>query len=163
MPQSYFKKLKRIKSDCGFATLSYLLVSVMVLGLVMLLLEFYRIYTVKQNLDIELSRAVNIALDLSMMDIYRRDHELELDVGDAIDSFYSYLHNELKLDGNLINRDASGNEVFELVIDDLFIQGSPPVIRLRASILIKPTYFGNMYLSKIKFPVRAASHNRSLL
>ena len=153
----------RRKSEQGNTTLGYMLASVALLGVVLLLLEFYKVYTVKQNIDIELSRAVNIALDLSMMDIYRRDHVLVLDEGVARDSFFSYLHTELNLDGNLVYRDEGGKEIFELDIETLFIQGEPPIISMRGSIVFRPTYFGNMYLGHIRFPVRAGSHNKRIL
>ena len=152
----------RLRKENGVMSLGYMLASLLILGIILLLFEFYRIYTIKQNLDVELSRAVNIALDLSMMDIYRRDHQLELDAGSAKDHLFSYLNNELKLDGNLRYHDSKGKEVFELNIDDLFIQKAPPVIKLRVSVIIKPTYFGNMYLDNIRFTVKAASQNNRI-
>jgi hypothetical protein len=153
---------EKFKKEDGYFFLGHLMTAFFILGVLMLLTEMYRIYTIKQNVDIELSRAVNIALDLSMMDIYRRDHALELDPGIARASFYSYLHDDLKLDGSLSYRDSSGREIFSLDIQDLIIQASPPVIKLNAGIEFKPSYFGNFYLTYIRLPVRAASQNKRI-
>ena len=142
--------------------MGYLLASLLIFCIILLLLEFYRIHTIKQGVDIELSRTVNIALDLSMMDLYRRDRQLELDVAVAREQVFSYLHTELELDGNLRYYDGSGNEVFELVIDELYILGSPPTIRLSGGVYIRPTYFGNMYLNMVRFPVKVASQNKRI-
>ena len=153
---------KTRKNENGMTTLNYLFMSLVIFGVILLLFEFYRIYTIKQNVDIELSRAVNTAVDLSMMDIYRRDHVSELDAGLASDSFHSYLNNELMLDRNLIYHDDSGNEIFELDIEELSIQKSPPLIKVQGRITFRPTYFGNIYLDYIHFPVKAASHNKRM-
>jgi hypothetical protein len=150
----------KLRKEGGFFTVGYLLIAFAILGVLLLISELFRIHTIKQNVDIELSRAVNIALDLSMMDIYRRDHELELDIDAARASFYSYLRDDLQLDRSLSYRDSDGKEIFSLYIQELTIQASPPVIKLRASIEFKPTYFGNMYFKYIRLPVKAASQNK---
>lgn len=36
--------------------------------------EFYHIFTVKEYIDTELSRALNIATDYAMLDEYRMEH-----------------------------------------------------------------------------------------
>ncbi|MCL2146378.1 MAG: hypothetical protein FWH52_01100 [Synergistaceae bacterium] len=154
--------LRYLRNESGMTSLGYLLVSFVVLGVFLLLFEFYRIYAVIQNVEIELSRAANIAVDLSMMDLYRRDHILELDSGLARESFYSYLYTEMQLDRNLRRYDDRGNEAFWLNIEELFIQSSPPELRLRASISMRPTYFGNIFLENMRFPLKAASQNKRL-
>ena len=153
---------RSFRSESGMATFGFLFASFLALGVFLLLFEFYRIYTIVQNVDIELSRAVNIAVDLSMMDEYRRDRELVLDVDKAYESFYSYLHSELKLDGNHVFHDKNGKAVFRLEISDLAILAAPPGIRARAHIELRPTYFGNFYLDSMRFPVGAASQNRRI-
>jgi hypothetical protein len=131
-----------------------------ILAAALLLFELYRAYTIRQSVEVELSRAVNTAVDLAMSDLHRQDHLSELNAGEAYAYFYQYLHENMALSGDLRAYDARGGELYALRIDALDIERSPPNIRVRALIALKPAFLGGTLFGEFTLPVRGRSINR---
>ena len=143
-----------LKSTKGSAMLGAVIACMVIAVFATLLLEWHRVYTVKENIDRELSRAVNLAIDLSMDDTSRGYHSSKINADNARNEFYSYLENDMNLGGSL--RDP--NDEFGLVIENLDIQSNPPSISVIGHVELKAGYFSMM--PKVNIPVKAKSRNR---
>ena len=143
-----------LKSTKGSAMLGAVIACMVIAVFATLLLEWHRVYTVKENMDRELSRAVNLAIDLSMDDTARGYHSSKIDTQIARNEFYSYLENDMNLGGAL----SGPNDEFRLFIESLDIQPDPPSISVTGHIELKAGYFSIM--PKINIPVKAKSRNR---
>ena len=83
--------------------------------------EFYHIFTVKEYIDTELSRALNIATDYAMLDEYRMEHISMIHIPTATAEFESYLHNEMKLNSSN-ERVEDGKVKYKLIIQNTNIK-----------------------------------------
>jgi hypothetical protein len=128
----------------------------------LLVCEFYYAFNVRQGVDIELTRAVNIAVDLSMSDAHRQDRILELDAGAAYERFREYLHYDMRLSGSYEARSAKGDCLYALEFDEISVNPSPPGMRVSASVSVRPLFLGRIAPAGIRFPVRCSSVNRRI-
>lgn len=60
--------------------------------------EYYRIYILQQDIEYQLQRAVNCAVEYAMGDSYRQDKIVNLNVPFASQEFYKYLSEDVGLD-----------------------------------------------------------------
>ncbi|WP_313559183.1 hypothetical protein, partial [Ruminiclostridium cellobioparum] len=100
------KIYKLISNNKGTSAVGVILACIIIVFGTVLILEVFRYYSVKDSMDKELSRAVNIAIDIAMDDNKRKIHVSSIDEDIAAQEFYSYLIDELKLDDELIYDDG---------------------------------------------------------
>ena len=128
----------------------------------MLASEFIYMFNVKQGVEIELSRAVNTAVDLSMSDLHRQDHILELDAGIAYDQFFSYLRNDMSLNPQLELWSRRGACLYSLEIGAIEIINSPPSVRAMGFVAPRPLFLSRIAPAPIKFAISVSSANRRI-
>ena len=145
---------------CGGAGAGVLLMFAITITAFLLICEFYYAFTVKQGIDIELSRAANTAVDLAMSDAHRQDRLSEMDVSAAYDRFYDYLYNDMNLSSRLEAHSRNGEVVYSLEINSVSIEPSPPSIRATATVIMHPAFLGRAIPAPIRFTVRCTSTNR---
>lgn len=90
-------KRKIVKKECDGILLTMIIVFVVV-TLSVMIGEFYRIHLLQQDIEYQLQRTVNCAVEYSMGDSYRQDKIVNLDVGEAKREFYTYLQDDVGLD-----------------------------------------------------------------
>ena len=90
-------KRKYVKKECDGILLTMIIVFVVV-TLSVTVGEFYRIHLLQQDIEYQLQRTVNCAVEYSMGDSYRQDKIVNLDVGEAKREFYTYLQDDVGLD-----------------------------------------------------------------
>lgn len=90
-------KRKFVKKECDGILLTMIIVFVVV-TLSVMIGEFYRIHLLQQDIEYQLQRTVNCAVEYSMGDSYRQDKIVNLDVGKAKREFYTYLQDDVGLD-----------------------------------------------------------------
>jgi hypothetical protein len=152
---------RRLCGSEGFTGVGALLALAVVMIAFLFVCEFFRAYSIKQGMDIELARAANTAADLAMSDLYRQDHLSQLDEGAARDWFYAYLRDDMGLtEGAWEARGADGGVVYALEIERLEIERVPPRIRVSAEVSVRPAFLGGVFPGSIRLPVRASSVNR---
>ena len=121
--------------------------------------EFYYMFTVKEHIDTELSRALNIATDSAMLDEYRMEHISMIHIPTAVNEFDSYLHNEMKL--NASNERVEGGKVkYKLVITDTQIEQSPASYQVSGYVRVKPVLLSNLVPIDIDIPFKAKARNQ---
>ena len=147
-------------STSGIAAVG-LMVGLAVVFIVFLgVIECYRLFTVRTSIEEELGRAVNVAADTAMLDIYRRERVSELDPAVASIAFYKYLDESMDSSGDLALYDEKGKLVLKLYIEQLKIVSEPPSVQARGSVGIRPLFIGELFTDEIRLTVRGRSVNR---
>jgi hypothetical protein len=150
----------RAPRDSGSAALGFMLAFAAILCASIVLMEFMRVFAVKQSVEVELSRAVNTAVNLSMSDAYRQDHLSSLDGDKARLSFYAYLSENMGVSDDFCIYDKNGSVACAISVDSLSISERPPRVEARLSVSVKPAFLGRLYPGDIVFSVRESSVNR---
>lgn len=108
-------------SEKGEVGLLVLVKMLLLIGIIGIGIDFYRIGVVKNVLEAKVTLVVQNSLEISMLDNYRREHLSKVDGEEVRDWFYRLLCEELGLDKNLRAIDGSwlGSD---LIIDRLIIE-----------------------------------------
>ncbi len=85
------------KKECDGMLLTMIIVFVLV-TLTVTVGEFYRIHLLQQEIEYNLQRTVNCAVEYAMGDSYRQDKITNLNVAEAKQQFYQYLQEDAGLD-----------------------------------------------------------------
>lgn len=85
------------KRRCGGLILTMIIVFV-VTTMSVTIGEFYRIHLLQQDIEYQLQRTVNCAVEYAMGDSYRQDKIINLNVSEARREFYTYLQDDVGLD-----------------------------------------------------------------
>ena len=121
--------------------------------------EFYHIFTVKEYIDTELSRALNIATDYAMLDEYRIQHISMIHIPTATAEFESYLHNEMKLNSSN-ERVEDGKVKYKLIIQNTNIKNSPASYQVSGVVRMKPILLSSLVPVDIDIPFKARARNQ---
>jgi len=125
-----------------------------------LISEFMYIFNIRQSVDVELTRAVNTAVDMSMSDLHRQDKLSELDVELAYNSFFDYLYKDMDLSRRLEARSRGGALVYTLEIERLDISRAPPGISVSCVLSPSPLFISRIVPAPVRLPIRVSSANR---
>lgn len=148
-----------MKAKTGSANVFFILFIVAFIIITVVTVEFYYMFTVKEHIDTELSRALNIATDSAMLDEYRMEHISMIHIPTAVNEFDSYLHNEMKL--NSSNERVEGGKVkYKLVITDTKIEQSPAAYQVSGYVRVKPVLLSNLVPVDIDIPFKAKARNQ---
>lgn len=148
------------RADSGAAGVGALLLFATVAVVFILVSECFYVYNIKQNIDIELARAANTAVDMSMSDAHRQDRISELDEEAAYVRFFNYLYDDMNLTSRLEARSPGGSNIYILEIDNLTVTRSPPGISITGTIAVQPLFISGIIHAPIRVPVRCNSINR---
>ena len=153
---------KRYIADksAGSAGTGVLLLFAVALTSFLIICEFFFAFSVRDNLEAELTRAANIAVDMAMSDAYRQDRLSELDADAAYTQFYDYLYNEMRLPTRLGTHASGVGGYYSLEITELVINPSLPGVRATASVSLQPLFLGRIVPITIRFNIRVSSVNR---
>jgi hypothetical protein len=124
-----------------------------------LTVEWYRIYTLKEYVDTEMSRAVNIAVDIAMLDEFRMEHISKMDKAVAKSEFKSYLSTEMKLNSSN-ERVQNGKFIYKIIINKEVLEESPAKYEINGMIRTKPVLLGNLININIDIPFKQTSRNQ---
>jgi len=92
--------------------------------------EFYRIHLLQQDIEYQLQRTVNCAVEFAMGDSYRQDKVVNLDVGKAKREFYTYLQEDVGLDSR--HRKYKGGKLaYRLYFSSVDGTSNPAVLTVR--------------------------------
>ena len=121
--------------------------------------EFYNIFTVKEYIDTELSRALNISTDYGMLDEYRMEHISMIHIPTATAEFENYLHNEMQLNSSN-ERVENGKVKYKLIIKSTDIQSSPASYQVSGIVRMKPILLSSLINIDIDIPFKARARNQ---
>ena len=130
-----------------------------ILTLTAMLIEYYRMDSLYQQVDYVLRRAVNDAVEYAMLDEYRQDGYDRMDSSAAEQRFYEYLHENMKLDRDL--RKYSGKQwVYTLEIKSLTATDDPPSLILEGQLKTR-SIFGFL-MGDVRLPFTLTSSNQRI-
>ncbi len=151
---------RRILQNRRGDTFIFILILVFfILTLSAILIEYFRMESLYQQVEYVLQRGVNSSVEYAMMDEYRRDSYARLDSSLAKDKLYEYLHQSMKLDAGL-NKYAGEEWVYELEIKNINATANPP--RLTLDGVLKTRSVFNFLTGEVKLPFSISSVNNRI-
>lgn len=106
-----------LKKKCNATILTMILVFFMITFIVTIG-EFYRIHLLQQDIEYQLQRSVNCAVEYAMGDSYRQDKIVNLNVAEAKREFYKYLQEDVELDSKH-RKYKNGKMVYRLYFNEV--------------------------------------------
>lgn len=100
-----------------------------ILTLSAIVIEYFRMESMYQQIEYVLQRGVNSAVEYAMLDEYRRDGVARMDTAVAEEKLYEYLHESMALDSEL-NKYAGEEWDYQLEVENLQATESPPRLTL---------------------------------
>jgi len=151
---------KRILQNRRGDTFIFILILVFfILTLSAILIEYFRMESLYQQVEYVIQRGVNSSVEYAMMDEYRRDGYAQLDSSLAKEKLYEYLHENMKLDAGL-NKYADEEWVYELEIKNINATDNPP--RLTLDGVLKTHSIFNFLTGEVKLPFSISSVNNRI-
>lgn len=164
MKKGYIKSAKSVKSvflskkKCSGTILTMILVFFLITFIVTIG-EFYRIHLLQQEIEYQLQRSVNCAVEFSMGDSYRQDKIVNLNVDLAKREFYKYLFEDVGLDSS--HRKYQGGKLkYKLYFTSVGGTSNPAELTVKGRVEADSLF---AFLSgKIKIPFSISSTNYRL-
>ena len=148
--------MKRKRGSINVFFLLFLFVFVLITTVTV---EFYHAFTLKEYVDTEISRALNIATDFAMSDEDRMEHISMMDIPTAKREFNSYLHTEMKLNGSL-ERIKGGKTAYKLIISSTTLENNPVKFEVSGVIRTKPVLLSTLVPINIDIPFKVKARNQ---
>jgi len=146
------------KKKCSGTILTMILVFFLVTFIVTVG-EFYRIHLLQQDIEYQLQRSVNCAVEFSMGDSYRQDKIVNLDVNLAKREFYKYLSEDVGLDSSH-RKYKDGKLKYKLYFTSVGGTSNPAELTVKGRVEADSLF---TFLSgKIKIPFSISSTNYRL-
>lgn len=153
------KVKKIVKNSHGSMYLMTLGIVVFMLFISIIVIEILRVNSIQNNLEYELQRAINIAVEEAMYDTYRQDKLGRLDVARAKIIFYDYLKNDLMLNAEL-EKYKDDDKIYFLEINSLNATDNPAKLQVKGTAKIKSVF--TFLQTEIEVPFSISSRNRRL-
>ena len=118
--------------------------------------EFYRMHLLQQDIEYQLQRSVNCAVEFAMGDSYRADKIINLDVVTAKREFYKYLREDVGLD--LSHRKyKDGRLKYRLYFNQVDGTSNPAVLTVKGEAEADSLF--TFLIGKIRIPFNISSTN----
>lgn len=118
--------------------------------------EYFRIHMLQQDIEYQIQRSVNCAVEFAMGDSYRQDKVINLNVDDAKDEFYKYLKEDTGLDDEY-KKYSGGRVSYKLFINDVSGNSNPAVFTVKGYAEADSLF--SFLIGKIKIPFNISSTN----
>ncbi|WP_242965271.1 hypothetical protein [Dehalobacterium formicoaceticum] len=109
----------------GDVFLFILILVFFILTLSVMLIEYFRMESLYQQVEYVLQRGVNSSVEYAMRDDYRRDGYSRMDSALAQEMLYAYFYENMELDSGL-NKYAGNQWVYQLEVERIDATDSPP-------------------------------------
>ncbi|AOT68761.1 hypothetical protein [Geosporobacter ferrireducens] len=150
-------KIKGILKNCRGDTFVFILILVFfILTLSAILIEYFRMESLYQQVEYVLQRGVNSSVEYAMRDEYRRDGYALLDTEAAEEKLYEYLHESMGLDSEM-NKYAGEEWNYRLEIQSIHATESPPRLTLDGEIKTRSIF--SFLTGEVQLPFSISSVN----
>lgn len=143
----------------GGAFVFILILVFFILTLAAILIEYFRMESLYQQVEYVLQRGVNDSVEYAMLDEYRRDGCSRMDSVLAEDTLYEYLHESMGLDSGL-NKYAGNQWVYQLEIESLDTTDEPPRMTLKGTLKTRSIF--SFLAGEIRLPFTISSINNRI-
>ncbi|WP_347490466.1 hypothetical protein ABDB91_04680 [Desulfoscipio sp. XC116] len=130
-----------------------------VLTLSAVLIEYFRMESLYQQVEYVLQRGVNSAVEYAMRDEYRRDGHALLDTAVAEERLYEYLRESMTLDPGL-NKYAGDEWVYELEIERIHATETPPRLTMDGALRTRSIF--SFLTGEARLPFSISSVNTQI-
>jgi hypothetical protein len=130
-----------------------------ILTLSAILIEYFRMESMYQQVEYVLQRGVNASVEYAMLDEYRRDGYARMDTALAEDTLYTYLHESMKLDTEL-NKYAGEQLAYQLEIESINATENPPRLTLKG--VLKTRSIFSFLAGEVRLPFTISSVNNKI-
>jgi hypothetical protein len=130
-----------------------------ILTLAAILIEYFRMESLYQQVEYVLQRGVNDSVEYAMLDEYRRDGCSRMDSALAEETLYEYFHESMGLDSDL-NKYADGQWVYKLEIESLDATDDPPRLTLKGALKTRSIF--SILAGEVRLPFTISSVNNRI-
>lgn len=154
------EKVKDILKNRRGDTFVFILILVFfILTLAAILIEYFRMESLYQQVEYVLQRGVNGAVEYAIKDEYRRDGYALLNTEAAEEKLYEYLHESMGLDSEL-NKYAGAQWNYRLEIKRIYATESPPRLTLDGEIKTRSIF--SFLTGDVRLPFSISSVNTQI-
>lgn len=143
----------------GFTGLGFIAFVFIFFIVTFITMEYYHIFTVKESVETDISRALNISVDTAMQDIDWIQHNSVMNTSIAEQEFKKYLLNDMGLNSDYEKYDAAGEFKYQIFIDDKAIQRSPAKYTVSGRIRMQPVTVRSILPARFDIPFSQSSRN----
>jgi len=153
-------KLRKILSNRNGDAFVFILILVFfILTLSAILIEYFRMESLYQQVEYVLQRGVNASVEYAVLDEYRRDGYARMDSALAEDTLYTYLHESMGLD-TALNKYADEQWVYQLEIEGIDATAEPPRLTLDGALKTRSIF--NFLTGDVRLPFTISSVNNRI-
>lgn len=149
-------ELDIIRDRSGTMFMYVLIILIFLFTFSVLVGEFYRIHSIRTNVEYQVQRAVNIAVEEAKIDSFRQDKLGRLDTARAQQNFINYLHHSKDLNPAL-QKFVDGTLVYTIQLDSITATENPPRLQAIGKIIIPSAY--PFLVTNVEVPFSIASRN----
>lgn len=143
------------KKRCD-GTILTMIVVFFVVSMTVTIGEYFRIHILQQDIEYQLQRSVNCAVEFAMGDSYRQDKVINLDVEEAKREFYKYLREDTGLDSEY-KKYSGGNVQYRVFFADVCGTSIPAKLTVKGYAEADSLF--SFLIGKIKIPFTISSTN----
>lgn len=143
----------------GDAFMFILILVFFILTLAAILIEYFRMESLYQQVEYMLQRGVNDSVEYAMLDEYRRDGYSRMDSALEEETLYEYLHESMGLDSDL-NKYADRQWVYKLEIESLDTTDEPPRLTLKGALKTRSIF--SFLTGEVRLPFTISSVNNRI-
>ena len=150
---------KILNNRKGDAFVFILILVFFILTLSAILIEYFRMESLYQQVEYVLQRGVNASVEYAVLDEYRRDGYSRMDSALAEDTLYTYLHESMGLDAAL-NKYAGEQWVYQLEIEGIDATDEPPRLTLDGALKTRSIF--SFLTGDVRLPFTISSVNNRI-
>ncbi len=143
----------------GDAFVFILILVFFILTLAAILIEYFRMESLYQQVEYVLQRGVNDSVEYAMLDEYRRDGYSRMDSALAEETLYEYLHESMGLNSEL-DKYADGQWVYKLEIESIDATDNPPRLTLKGALKTRSIF--SFLTGEVRLPFTISSVNNRI-
>lgn len=147
---------RMLQNRKGDAFVFILILVFFIMTLAAILIEYFRMESLYQQVEYVLQRGVNSAVEYAMMDEYRRDGYARMNAAVAEEKLYEYLHENVALDDEL-NKYSGGEWNYQLEIESFNATESPPRLTLDGALKTRSIF--SFLTGQVRLPFSISSAN----
>lgn len=147
---------KKAFSGIGFIVFVFIFAIIATLSI-----EYYRIFTIKESVSTEISRALNISVDTAMQDVDWIQHNSVMNTSIAEAEFKKYLEDSMELNQYYERYDSNGDFMYQIIIDSQQIEESPARYSIKGKIRLQPAMIRKFFADGYKFDIAFSQTSRN--
>lgn len=147
---------KKAFSGIGFIVFVFIFTIITTLSI-----EYYRIFSLKESIETDVSRALNISVDTAMQNIDWIQHESVMDTNTAKNEFKKYLKDDMGLNNFNEKYNGNGDFLYKLIIDVETVQRSPAKYIVSGNIRMRPAIIENFLPDGYTFDIPFSQESRN--